>query len=527
MLQSLACQLCHALPEYKWALVSRLSRNLGKDPNNMGVEELFALLFKEPQSSVADPGRNMLMVIDGLDESEYQERNELLDVIASHFCKLPCWIRFLCTTRPERNIAEALKQLKPFQLKPNEEENVQDIKLFLEKKTQYLMKPENEGALVKKLVEKSGGLMLYAYFLVSFIEENVSVLDQVDLDRSLPLAISSVYHSYFKRLENELVKEHGVKEENFLNLLCAVTASREPLPVDFVSKVLVPSANSPIARRKVLKAISSVSSLLPIRDGCLHVIHKSVIDWLTDTSCYGEHDFIMDEEEGHCILANLCSDELDNLKEKGVHDSQFSPTVKYSLQHGVRHMLQLDDAVRPDGCSLEECVQKYVIDLAILYAKVCVDTSLAAEDILWLESQEISQLLSEVSKCLLDTVKLLLRKYFNTFENHPHEFFQIVLNEGGTVLSTEASCKLQKKYPELPYMELVHKEMKQKAVLARFECSSQVACFDVSAQLDYMVCECEDGTIQMWSLHHPLQVPCHFTAQLFFILLQALSYRCP
>ena len=28
-----------------------------------------------------------------------------------------------------------------------------------------------------------------------------------------------------------------------------------------------------------------------------------------------------------------------------------------------------------------------------------------------------------------------------------------------------------------------------------------VACFDVSPQLDYMVCECMDNTIQLWSLH--------------------------
>ena len=66
MLQPLACHLSHALPEYKQALVEQLSRNLGTNLNSMGVEELFALLFKEPLSSVDDPGRNMLMVIDGL-----------------------------------------------------------------------------------------------------------------------------------------------------------------------------------------------------------------------------------------------------------------------------------------------------------------------------------------------------------------------------------------------------------------------------------------------------------------------------
>ena len=499
MLQSLACHLCHALPEYKQALVKQLLRNLGKDLNNMGVEELFALLFKEPLSTVADPERDMLMVIDGLDESEYQERSELLDVIANHFSRLPCWIRLLCTTRPEMNIAEALKQLKPFQLEANEEENVQDIKLFLEKKMQYLMREENNDNIVGKLVEKSEGLMLYAYFLVSFIRENVSVLDKGDLDGSLPLAISSVYLSYFKRLENELMKELSVKEENFLNLLCTVTASREPLPIGFVSKVLVPSANSPVARRKVLKALGSVSSLLPIREGFLHVVHKSVKDWLTDTSSYGEHEFIMDEKEGHRILARLCSDELDNLKEKGVHDKPFSSTEEYALHHGARHMLLLDEDMT--SRTLEECVQTYVLDLELLYAKLCFNSSMAAEDILWLQTQEISQGLSEDSKGLLNTLKFLLRKYFNIFTNHPHVFFETVLNKGGAALSSVASNLLLNKYSEISYMEFVHKQLEQGAVLARFQCSSQVACFDVSPQLDYMVCECKDGTIQLWSLH--------------------------
>ena len=501
MLQSLACHLCHALPEYKQALVERLLGNLGKDLNNMGVEELFALLFKEPLSTVADPGRNMLMVIDGLDESEYQERNELLDVICNHFCKLPCWIRFLCTTRPERNIGETLKHLKPFQLEPNEEENIQDIKWFFQKRTQHLIKAEGKDAIMEKLVEKSEGLMLYAYFLVSFIKENISVLDRGDLSGSLPLAISSVYHSYFKRLENELIKELGVKEETFLSLLCAVTASREPLPVGFISKVLVPNANSPLARRKVLKAIGSVSSLLPIRDGCVHVIHKSVKDWLTNTSCYGEHDFTVDENDGHRILANLCSNALDDLKRKGVRDTLFSSTEKYALNHGVQHMLQLDEDMRPGRCSLDECVETYATDLELVYAKLFVGNSIAAEGILWLQRQDFFQGLSEDSKGLINTLKILLRKYHSTFANHPHVFFETVLNRGGTVLSSVTSNLLQNKYPEIPYMEFVHKQMQQGAVQARFKCSSLVACFDVSPHLDYMVCECDDGKIQLWSLH--------------------------
>ena len=229
MIQSLACHLSHALPEYKQALVEQLSRNLGTDLNNMGVEELFAVLFKEPLSAVGDPGRNMLMVIDGLDESEYQGRNELLDVIANQFCKLPIWIRFLVTTRPALNIVEKLKHLKPLELKSDGEENLEDVRVFCLKRLEHVVKPANVGEFVERLVLKSEGLMLYTHFLILSITENASIFHKEDLVGSSPLGISSMYHSYFKRLERELLKELDIKEEQFLNLLSAITASREPL----------------------------------------------------------------------------------------------------------------------------------------------------------------------------------------------------------------------------------------------------------------------------------------------------------
>ena len=68
------------------------------------------------------------------------------------------------------------------------------------------------------------------------------------------------------------------------------------------------------------------------------------------------------------------------------------------------------------------------------------------------------------------------------------------------MLTVEASNLLRNKYPEIPYMEVVHKETQPGSVVAKFECSSFVICFDVSPQLDYMVCECTDGMLQLWSL---------------------------
>ena len=498
MIQSLACHLSHALPEYKRALVEQLSRNLGTDLNNMGVEELFALLFKEPLSGVGDPGRNMLMVVDGLDESEYKGRNELLDVIANQFCKLPIWIRFLVTTRPALNIAERLKHLKPLELQSDGEENLEDVRVFCLKRLEHVVKPANVGELVERLVLKSEGLMLYAHFLILSTTESASISHEGDLVGSSPSGISAVYHSYFKRLERELINELNIREEHFLNMLSAITASREPLPVSFVSKVLVSSSNSPLTKRKVLSALGSVSALLPIRDDCLHVIHKSVKDWLTDISCYGEHEFIMDENEGHRLLADLCIEELENLKLKGVDNLQFGATERYALYHGAHHMLH--EGVKKDAHKLDELTKAYIIDLEVVYGKTRVNSTIAAEDLLWLKEQGIFALLSKDNQSIVDTLLFVLRKNLRFLTDNPRKFLQTMLNQGGKVLTVEASNLLRNKYPEIPYMEVVHKETQPGGVVARFECSSVVICLNVSPQLDYMVCECRDGMLHLWSL---------------------------
>ena len=502
MLQSLACHMCHALPEFKLALIEQLSRNTGKDLNDMGVEELFAFLLKEPLSSVEDPGRNMLLVIDGLDESDYHDRNELLEIIANHFGKLPMWIRFLVTSRPERNIAKTLRHLQPFQLEAEDEQNQNDIKRFIGKKLECMPEAENTNDIVENLVEKSEGLMLYAYFLLLYIEENPSVLKQGDEKGNLPLGISSVYHRYFKRLESELMSELGIKEESFLNFLSALAASIEPLPIDFASRLLLSSTTTKGSKRKLLKAINSVSSLLPIRGDRLHIFHKSIKDWLTDECCYGAHDFIVDEREGHRILAELCAAEFDILVQrrvaKSVSDAQFNDKTRYALQHGVRHMLEVDEDTRKDG--IKDVVRKYVINQELVYAKLCVNSTVATEDIVCVLKEESFNSLSGETKASLETLLSILRKNSRSLMELPHVFLQTMVNESGSVLSSEAEKLLNEKYDEISYMELVDKNQQQSVVEAQFHCSSEVLCLDISPDQDYMVCECVEEEIQLWSL---------------------------
>ena len=504
MLQSLACHLCQAMPNYKDALVEQLSRNLGKDLNNMGVKELFALLFKEPLSTVQDPGRNTLIVIDGLDESEYQGRNELLHVISNHFSMLPVWIRILITTRPERSITEALRHLEPIELEQKQEENLDDIRTLFEIQLSHKIGEEHKDILLKKLVKKSEGLFIYAYFIVDFIQRKDSVLTPDQLESVLPSDISSVYLSYFKRLENELCKELNADEEHFLRFLCALTAAREPLPVEFIAKILNPGGKSLTAQRKVNKAISCISTLLPVREGRLHFFHKSIKDWLVASSPYEQHYFTVNEKEGHIVLSDLCASELDSVQQKGVHGKQFSNIETYALHHGTQHMLKVKEHDWADKTRInsvkEEQVYRYATDLELIYAKLCVKSTTAIEDLLSLH-RENSRIVSAERDFVVTSLFSLLRKHSYILFDHPHIFFQCLINEGTPELSSAAARIVESSTPKIPCMKnLDNDKQNEKAVQGRFYCSDKIACFDISPERDYLVCECQDETIHLFSL---------------------------
>ena len=503
MLQSLACHLCQAMPNYKDALVEQLSRNLGKDLNNMVVKELFALLFKEPLSTVQDPGRNTLIVIDGLDESEYQGRNELLHVISNHFSMLPVWIRILITTRPEKNVTEALRHLKPLELEQKQEENLKDIQTLFETQLSLKIGEEHKHVLLKELVKKSEGLFIYAYFIVDFIQKNVSILSPDQLESVLPSDISSVYLSYFTRSEDELCKELNADEEHFLRFLCALTAAREPLPIEFIAKILNPEGKSLTAQRKVTKAISCISTLLPVREGRLHFFHKSIKDWLVASSPYEPHDFTVDEKEGDTVLSELCASELDSLQRKGVHGKQFSNTETYALHHGTQHMLEVTDhdcadKSRTNSVTVEQ-VYRYATEVELIYAKLCVKSTSAIEDLLSLH-RENSGIVSEERDFVVTSLLSLLRKHSYILYDYPHLFFQCLINEGTPGLSSTAAGIVKSSTPKVPYMKYLDNDKQKGAVQGRFYCSDKIACFDISPKLDYMVCECRDETIHLFSL---------------------------
>ena len=136
-----------------------------------------------------------------------------------------------------------------------------------------------------------------------------------------------------------------------------------------------------------------------------------------------------------------------------------------------------------------------------MYAKLCVNNTASSEDIILTQKQGAFQLLRSENRKALGTLLFLLRRYHGRLSTHPSIIFQAMVNEGGDVLAGEATKVLQSR--EIPYTEYLHKEALKKVwnkTQAEFPCKSTVACFDISPKQEFIVCECTDGMIYLWSL---------------------------
>ena len=483
-LQSLAWQVCKYLPAYKEAIVNVLSGKLAQCLDNMNVEGLFSTLFKEPLSDVDGPGKPILIVLDALDESADNERDELVHLISHHLHKLPSYIRFLITTRPEKSLIDRLEKLNPLYIRGDDPRNLHDLKMVFEER--ILEASSSKAELIDRLAEKSDGLMLYSFFLSEIYNDDPSIF-AVD---NLPNGIGEHYQGFFRRLESQLLGLLEISDDKFISLLSALAVSREPLPDSFV-QCLLGVENSPRRMQKVRKAISCL--IVINEDKSISFFHKSLKDWLVDHS---DHDYSVKVEHGHKILFDLCVSKLDELKVSGVTDlAKSSAAIRYSVRHWISHMLNGPE----DPGKLDSLVSNYAADLEVMFASVCFDVDLTLDSISNLTKCEMYHHILKSTKAILARLFFVIRRFSFLLRDYPHTFLQNVVNEGGGDLSLKASFLLQTRYKEIVYLEFIEKERKHDALECRGLLSGTISGIDISPEHDYIVCSYREGGIELFS----------------------------
>jgi WD40 repeat protein len=373
MLQSLASQMCENIAGFKEKLLDQLRR-----PHQVrSLKDALRIYLQNPLDEL-DLEEPSLVVIDGLDESEADDKNEMMNLIADYFPDLPKCIKFLVTSRPEISIAK-LSNVQKINIDSDDANNNSDLELYLKACLPSLANKKAEipgfinfqhgdplstsvcDVLAKKKCE---GSFLYAFYVQSELRKRDD-LHKITLDEIMefvPKGLDSIYLRYFNRLEEEL---RAIVPDNLdvLRILEMLAVSKGPLPLSFISRALGLAPDCRETRNIVNKVNERVSCLLYVSDDLVTVFHKSVIDWLLAEG-YKDHEYTAKVGDGNKYLWLLCEQVFAEIKKTDFSGDNLSLTndVKYALCHGPQHLV---------ACEMKESFF-WLADVVIIHALLTV-----------------------------------------------------------------------------------------------------------------------------------------------------------
>ena len=278
LLRTIACQLCKSNSQYNSNVGGEggVRKLLGN--SNLGVQELFTKLLQEPLSTSTPFQQRKLVVIDALDETRYESREDFLDLLMHRFPELPKWLVFFITSRPEETVQFRLNKYNPcikICAGNSEDRNFyqqheRDIKLFLEKSVDFSHLPYS----VEDITKKCNGLFLYAFYIARVLKDPAHSGKIHQLSDLFPGDIDNFFLQNFKRVFDK------VGENVYKKLFgCAIVAPSPP-PVSLIPFILK-RENSDLVGQEVIDAVSQFV-VLQTSDETFTFLHNLIPTWLTD-----------------------------------------------------------------------------------------------------------------------------------------------------------------------------------------------------------------------------------------------------
>ena len=280
LLGTVALQLCDCNTQYKVIIRGESGVKMLLANSKLGVRELFTKLLQEPLSKCSPCDQRKLVIIDALDETEYESREDFLDLIKHRFPLLPEWLVFFITSRPEDSVQFTLKKYNPCvkicagncDQDNFYQQHVQDIQTFLKNKIDF----SHLSVKVEEISKKCDGLFLYAHYIVDELRFSAdSGKEFIQLSDLFPGDIDSFFLQNFKRVYDQ------VGQDIFKKLFgCTIVAPTARLPVSIISYILERESSN----NDEQEVIDAVSQFVVLRtsDQTLTFLHNLIPAWLTD-----------------------------------------------------------------------------------------------------------------------------------------------------------------------------------------------------------------------------------------------------
>ena len=328
LLGTVARQLCDCNTQYKVITGGETGIKMLLGNSTLGVQELFIKLLQEPLSKCFPCDQRKLVIIDALDETEYESREDFLDLIMYCFPLLPKWLVFFITSRPENSVQFTLKKYNPCVKICAEncdqdnfyQQHEQDIQTFLKNKIDF----SRLSVKVEDISKKCHGLFLYAHCIVDALRLSAdSGKELIQLSDLFPGDIDSFFLQNFKRVYDQ------VGQDIFKKLFgCTIVAPTARLPVSIISYILE-RENSNNDEQQVIDAVSQFV-VLRASDQTLTFVHNLIPAWLTNMNKASQKLFI-DKRIAAEYLRNVFVEILSLL----VNEPPTGPSVDVDLKDYV------------------------------------------------------------------------------------------------------------------------------------------------------------------------------------------------
>ena len=274
---TIARQLCDCNSEISTLVGGEDGVKIMLADSKLGVKELFTKLLEEPLGKCAPCQRRKLVIIDALDETEYESREDFLYVIKKALPRLPQWLLFFITSRPEDSVQSRLEKYKPCiricagdsEERGFYQQHEQDIQRFLLKKIDFSYVPYS----VDEVTKKCNGLFLHAFYIAEVLKDSIKSHRMNQQSDLFPGDIDEFFQENFQRVFDK------VGADLYRKLFGCIIAAPSPLPISFVSYVLN-REKSDLDEQEAIDAVS----LFVVRtsDGLVTFLHNLIPMWLTD-----------------------------------------------------------------------------------------------------------------------------------------------------------------------------------------------------------------------------------------------------
>ena len=411
LLGTIACQLCKCSVQYSNIVGGDGGIRMTLANSNLSIHGLFTKLLQEPLGKLAPCEQRKLVIIDALDETEYKSRDDFLDLVMHCFPRLPKWLLFFITSRPEDTVQFTLKNYNPcVKICAGNgkhlhvyQKHEQDIKRFLEKRVDFSCLP----CTAENITKKCNGLFLYAFYMVKVLNNLACSGNIGELTELFPGDIDDFFRVNFKRIFDK------VGADLFRTLFGCVAASPSSLPRSFIS-FLLKREKSNLDEQEVIDTVS-IFLVLRVSDLTFTFLHNLIPSWLTDRN--KARRFFVDitvarEYLKKIVLEFLPSSVIND--SSGKYSSIKTDLLDYVLHVGVRLLCKCDDRdsmkIAHNFLTSYQFIQKRIQKSRIGVYSVIGDLKLSAG----------CQNLSDTEKETLQGVCRALERNIHTLLECPH-----------------------------------------------------------------------------------------------------------